>query len=343
MFTSQLKSIELPFPLLTHETHILEVSSHFLKKNPLGDSSVRQNYVLLPKGDFQSLPVIFHLSGYFSTGFQSFGVKTLSDNYVQKIDLKTKEGKFPKAIHVFVEATSFWGGSQFINSPGCGKYLDYILKELVPSVAKNFPASKKSKEWCVMGASSGGYGALQIISQSDQFGLGCAIAPDSFFETSLLPELFEAGPELSKYKSFSEIKKLLKKDELQDKRSFFNLMNVIAMAHCYSPKDAFKKDYLDFPIDLYSGEIKKALWSQWKKHDPVVFLKKREKKLKGKEVFLDVGKYDNFSLQYGTRQIASILKKQKVKTTYTEFSGTHFGLTKRRLLFLAELKCKWEK
>ncbi|MCJ8275875.1 MAG: esterase family protein, partial [Bdellovibrionales bacterium] len=119
-------------------------------------------------------------------------------------------------------------------------------------------------------------------------------------------------------------------------------MNVIAMAHCYAPSTSFKRDFLEFPVDLYSGEVDKKLWAQWEKHDPVKFLAKRGKKLKGKEIFLDVGKYDNFSLQYGTRQIAQVLKKQKVKHHYSEFSGNHFGLTKRRLHFLAQLKKRWK-
>jgi enterochelin esterase-like enzyme len=343
MSTAKLINLQLPFELKAHEVQILEIQSRVLEKNPLGDPSVRQNYVLIPKGKGESWPVIFHLSGYFSTGYQSFYLKTLSDNFVQKLDQGVLDGNFPKAIHVFVEATTFWGGSQFINSAGCGKYSDYILKELVSQVISLLPASSKSKDWCVMGASSGGYGALHIVSQSEQFSLASSVAPDSYFQASLLPEIFEAAAELNKYKSFKEIKKLLKKDELQDKRSFFNLMNVIAMAHCYAPANTIKKDFIDFPVDLYTGEVDKKIWSAWEKHDPIHFLKKRNKTLKGKEIFLDVGKYDNFSLQYGTRQIAQILKQQKVKNHYTEFSGNHFGLTKRRLVFLAELKKKWKK
>ncbi|NQZ18166.1 MAG: hypothetical protein HRT44_02750, partial [Bdellovibrionales bacterium] len=208
---SEIRNIELPFDLSAFEAQILKINSRVLKDNPLGDSHERQNYVMVPIGKVKAWPVIFHLSGYFSTGFQSFYIKTLSDNFVQKIDEKTKAGDFPKAIHVFVEATTFWGGSQFINSAGCGKYSDYILKELVTGLKKQFPVSDKPKDWCVMGASSGGYGALHMISQSDQFGLACAIAPDSYFQASLLPEILTAAPELMKYKKFSEIKKLLKK------------------------------------------------------------------------------------------------------------------------------------
>ena len=313
-----------------------------LKKNPLGDPSERHNYVLLPNGTNTDLPLIFHLSGYFSTGYSNFNPKTLNKNFVQKIDDSTQKGLFAKAIHVFVEATTWWGGSQFINSAGCGNYSDYILKDLYKACLDQLPATHKSQKTCVMGGSSGGYGALHLVSlKSSPFGVAFATAPDSFFEASLLPELFSAAPELAKYKSISQVVDVIDQGEIQDKKSFFTLANVLAMAHCYSPASAFKKGWLEFPIDLNTGEINKSLWSQWLKHDPVHFLKKRKANLKGKKIFLDVGKYDNFSLQFGTRQIAENFKKDKIKYEYTEFPGNHFGLSQRRLDFLANMKKKW--
>lgn len=336
--------LNLPFCLKAHRAVNLLIDSPSLQSNPLGDPSKRHNYVLLPAGEMKNLPIIFHLSGYFSTGHQSFQVKTLNHNFVEKIDEGVLKGEYPKAIHVFVEATSYWGGSQFINSVGCGNYADYILKDLYPCVVEAFGANQEARYSCVMGGSSGGYGALSLISElKSPFGIALAVAPDSFFEASLLPEIFQAIPELSKYKSFTKIKKLIDDGEIQEKRSFFTLANVIAMAHCYAPQTSIKKDFIDFPVDLYTGEVDHKLWKQWLKNDPIHFLKKRKKRLEKKEIYLDVGKYDNFSLQFGTRQIAQQLKIQKVKHHYSEFSGNHFGLSQRRLLFLGQLAKKWRK
>ena len=114
------------------------------------------------------------------------------------------------------------------------------------------------------------------------------------------------------------------------------------MAHCYAPKKSFKKDFLEFPIDLHTGEVHSSLWKDWLKHDPVRFLKARKKYLEKKTIHLDVGKYDNFSLQFGARQIKNVLKEAKIKHTYTEFPGNHFGLSERRLGFLQKLSKSWK-
>ena len=315
MQNPEIQRFDLPYVLKSHDFLNLIVDSRSLRKNPLGDPTVRHNYVLVPRGD---------------------------KNFVQNVDDGVTQRLFPKAVHVFVEATTYWGGSQFINSPGCGRYSDYIRKDLFRAVQDHLPVSGSPNMCCVMGGSSGGYGALSLISEKDSpYGIAFATAPDSFFVASLLPELFHAAPELLKYKSFKELKKMIAAGELQDKKSFFNLANVVAMSHYYKTKKAFKRDWIDFPIDLHTGELKASLWKEWLKHDPVEFLKTRKKNLAGKTIHLDVGKYDNFSLQFGTRQIAKTLKAAKVKHSYTEFPGNHFGLSARRLGFLEKLAKTW--
>lgn len=340
MSRTKKNSLLLPFELQNFDAFNLIVESKALRGNPLGDPSTRHNYILVPKNSEGPLPLVFHLSGYFSTGYQNFTSKTLQSNFVQKLDQTLTLKKSPQAVHVFVEATTYWGGSQFINSPGCGEYEDYLLNDLYLAVCKEFEIDPKRQ--CVLGGSSGGYGALHLISVKESpFNIAFAAAPDSFFEGSLWPELLQAAPQILKFKNLKDIKKKIDDEELQDKKSFFNLANVIAMAHCYSPKNSIDKNKIEWPIDLYSGETKKDVWRRWKRHDPIEFLKKREKYLKNKEIHLDVGLYDNFHLQYGTRQIYSKLKSMKVKCELTEFSGNHFGLSVRKLLFLDKLAKRW--
>jgi len=338
---SFIKDLDLPLRLLSHRVQDLAVESSCLQDNPLGDSSRRHNYVLLPKDDKGPLPVIFHLSGYFSTGFQSFSQKTLELNFVEKIEQLVNNGLAPKAIHVFVEASTYWGGSQFLNSPGCGAYTDFILNEIFPAVATHYNCKEQA---CVMGGSSGGYGALHLISQKKSpFQIAFAAAPDSFFEASLLPELHKMAPSFLKFStSLKQVRKAVEGGELQGKKSFFPLMHGLAMGLCYSPAGSIKKDSIEFPIDLKTGLVDKKIWTHWLQKDPVHFLKKRASCLKNKTIFLEVGAYDNFSLQFGARQVRNVLKDTKVKHEYIEFSGDHFGLSERRLGFLQKLNKMWK-
>jgi len=325
----------VPFDLQHFEAQVLSLESQALKGNPLGDPSLRHNYMLVPKERPANSPTYFHLSGYFSTGYQSFQSRSFEDNIPQWIDQDTAAGLMAPALHVFVEATTYWGGSQFIDSPGCGDYGQYILNELVPEVQAQFSCEGPN---IVIGGSSGGYGALHLVSvENSPFQKAIAIAPDSYFQASLLPELFKIAPQLANFSGLGEIKKAIAAGELQKKRWFFSLVNVLAMAHCYSPSSALKEDDLQLPIDVFSGKVRDEIWQEWLQKDPVHFLKKRGQALKDKTVVLDVGKYDEYSLQMGVRQIHEVLKDQGLQVQCSEFSGTHRGLTARRRVQLRDL------
>ncbi len=338
---SFITDLDLPLRLKSHLVQDLVIESSCLKENPLGDTARRHNYILLPKKPKGPLPVVFHLSGYFSTGFQNFHSKTLELNFVEEIDQLIVKGRVPQALHVFVEANTYWGGSQFLNSPGCGDYTDYILKEIYSAVIAHYDCDGRA---CVMGGSSGGYGALHLISQKKSpFQIAFAVAPDSFFEASLLPELHKMAPSFLKFSaSLKSVRKAVEEGELQSKKSFFSLMHGLAMGLCYSPASSLKDDSIEFPIDLETGLVEKKIWTHWLQQDPVCFLRKRAQLLEGKTIFLEVGAYDNFSLQFGARQIRDVLKQIKVKHNYLEFAGDHFALRERRLGFLQSLLKIWK-
>ena len=51
-------------------------------------------------------------------------------NMIERIDALFASGECPDAIIVFVDAWTSFGGSQFLNSTGTGRYLDYLCDEL---------------------------------------------------------------------------------------------------------------------------------------------------------------------------------------------------------------------
>lgn len=311
----------------------LVIHSRVLKDNPLGDPCERHNYVLVPPSK-KPLPMILHLSGYFGNGTQSFNQKSFEENLPELIVRATNEKIAPLAIHVFVDAFTALGGSQFIDSAGCGDYSSYILSELIPSVQKNFASSDKI---CAMGTSSGGYGALHLVSQArGSVTAAVAIAPDGHFESSLLPELYKAAPFLKNIGSFKKFKQNW--SELKKKKNFFTIMNAFAMAMCYAGDEQGR---VAFPIDLETGELDLKLWKQWQRHDPIHFLKERSSNLKGKLVYLEVGRFDEFCHYFGARQMRDVLQKTKCTLNYGEFDGGHFGLNERKVAALAWLKNNW--
>lgn len=329
------------FQLLELEHFTLEqirVDSKALKGNPLKDPSSRVNPVMVPKSfTSKKLPVVFILAGFTGNGPKYLGPRSFEQNMAEQIDDGVESSKAPKALYVFVDAFSFWGGSQFINSPAVGNYEDYLVKELYQEVLDNYPVD--TKKVMVMGVSSGGYGALHLASKyPSKFTYCAALAPDSYFETCYLSDIYKASPYLLG-KSYYELKSLHKAGKILGRRDGHSILNAIGMTACYSP---VSKSKLDWPIDLKSGLENKSVWKKWKSNDPVIFLKKRMNKFKQlKGIYLEVGVRDQFHLYFGARQMHQLMKDEKCKHHYSEFNGTHFDFAERRPILWEWLAKKW--
>lgn len=319
----------------------LKIESSILAKNPLKDSPVRYNPLLLPKTE-GPWSVVVVLAGFTGNAPFYFNPKFNEQNSIQVIDQALARGEAPQALYVFVDAMTTWGGSQFINSAATGHYEDYIIQELLPALKELYPVSHRTQDWCVTGGSSGGYGALHLGSKYPEiFGWVAAIAPDSFFEASLLPELYQALPLWAKYNE-SGLKALeeLRNGKLTKNRNWHTLLNAFGMAACYGAEGTHGNFQL--PLDSYSGKIKSSIWAQWLEKDPIHFLPKRIENLKKLEgIYLDVGTKDNFHLQYGARQISNIFKNAEIDHDYVEFDGNHFDIGERRPAVWKWLASRW--
>lgn len=306
----------------------LKIESQILKDNPLGDSPRRALPVLSPLNEGPH-PVVFVLAGFTGNAPFYTNPKFNESNAIQVICEAFAKGLSPSAHYVFVDALTSWGGSQFINSSATGNYEDYIIQEVVAAVKDNYNCSTNASEWCVMGGSSGGYGALHLGSKFPEiFKVIAAIAPDSFFQASLLSEFYVTAPTWEKYGSARKILDDLKSGKIMKQKNWHSITNAIAMAACYAPKgDGIE---ILFPLTR-DGEIINEVWSKILEKDPIHFLKERKPRLHNSVVYLDVGQRDNFHLQYGARQIAKLLSTQDLQLTYNEFDGNHFEIGERRV------------
>lgn len=317
------------------------ITSSELRTNPLGDPFVRNNPVLSPKKISKKPPgLVFVLSGFAGNGTKYLGDKGFEETFLQQLDRLMGQGRTPYAHYILVDAWTFWGGSQFLNSLGTGNYENYIIRELYPTVRRQFEISS-SDHTAVVGYSSGGYGALHLASKYPKFFPFCgALSPDCFFEASLKPDLYKAAPFLAKYSNYAELMTFHHQKKIFKKQNGFSILNVIAMAACYSP--AKTKNQPIWPIDFKTGKMILPIWRQWKLKDPVEFLKKRFNKLQTiKGFYLEVGTNDEFNLQLGVRQIHAYLKKHRFSHHYEEFEGGHFDSNQRYPIFWEWLKIKW--
>lgn len=318
------------FEFESFDASTLVVASPALEGNPLGDSHRRHNPVLVPKGSRPSSgwPVVLMLSGFTGNGPSAFHKKPFEPTTSEGLDRAVTKGEAPKAIYVFVDAMTSWGGSQFIDSPAIGKYATYVGRDLVSAIRAKLPA--RASGWCVMGGSSGGYGALHLASLHPEiFDVVVAIAPDSFFEASLLGEIRTALPVIEKLGGVAGVREELKSGRLTKRKDWHVVLNAVAMGLCYAGDSRGK---VEWPIDPRTGVVKPDVWAKWLGHDPLTFLNERaERVAKWKACLLDVGTRDQFHLQYGTRQLNQALTKTLgSKLVYREFDGTHFDIGERR-------------
>jgi hypothetical protein len=85
---------------------------------------------------------------------------------------------------------------------------------------------------------------------------------------------------------------------------------VYAYSACYSPNPDNPPFYVDLPVAFPSGELVQEVWDRWLSFDPVVNWRSRVdnlRKLSG--ILLDVGRNDDYHLQWGHRLLSHYLRQ----------------------------------
>ena len=117
------------------------IVSELLRGNPLGDPHERPIWVYLPPGyddaDVRH-PTVYVLQGY--TGHLTMWANRtpFRQPFIETADAVFATGRAPGCIVVYVDAWTAYGGSQFVDSPGTGRYHSYLCDEVVPWVDANY-------------------------------------------------------------------------------------------------------------------------------------------------------------------------------------------------------------
>ena len=140
-------------------------TSSVLEGNALGDPVRRSHPLLVPAGGAAGLPLVVVLVGY--TGFNHKVLSKTSmwaETLPERLARVTAEGRIPPAVYLWPSCETRLGGSQYLNSPGTGRYEDFLIDELVPAVEAQLGCGGAGRR-VIAGKSSGGYGALRLVMQ----------------------------------------------------------------------------------------------------------------------------------------------------------------------------------
>src|SRR6186713_490850 len=167
---------------------VLEHTSQILKGNPLGDPHVRKVAVWLPPqyDGFRGrrrFPVLYDLVGFTGSGLSHVGWKPFGDNVPERAARLIHEGKMGPAIIVFPDCFSALGGNQYVNSSAIGNYADYLTREIIPFVDREFRTLASREHRGCFGKSSGGYGAIiHAMKYPEHWGAIANHSGDAYFE-----------------------------------------------------------------------------------------------------------------------------------------------------------------
>ena len=325
------------------EEHAVE--SEVLKGNALGDPHVRPLWIYLPPGydddperRYPSIYAIQGLTGQLDMWRNRFPFRR---NFPELVDELFASDGSPQALVVFVDAWTSVGGSQFIDSPGTGRYLTYICDELVPFVDKRYRTLGGPEHRGIAGKSSGGYGAMvDAMLRPDVFGGLATHAGDALFEMCYLPDFRKSVRALrDNYDgSFDRFWEDFRSRPALSKETDANLLNDWCMAACYS---ADEDGTVQMPYDTVTGELRPDIWERWLAWDPVRMVPKHADALRSlKAIYIDCGKRDQFFLDLGAEAFRQALEGIGVTDVFFElFDGTHSGIEYRyplALKYLAE-------
>jgi Putative esterase len=320
--------------------HVIE--SEVLKGNPLGDPSERPLWVYVPPGydpdSDERLPSVYVIQGYTGALAMWGNRAAYRDPFPETADRLFATGGAPPCIVVWVDAWTAYGGSQFVDSPGTGRYHTYLCDEVVPFVDANYKTLASPAHRGIQGKSSGGFGAMITpMLRPDLFGGLATHAGDALYELSYLHEFARAVRALRSWDGDLQAWWA----DFQGRVSFTKpdddlLLMMLGISACFS---AEPDGTPTLPFDPHSGVLRPEVWQRWLDWDPVRMVDVYPDALRGlKAIWIDAGTWDEWFLDLGAMAFKDALAGVGVTDVEFElFDAGHGGIDYRYPLALAYL------
>ncbi len=337
---------------------VLEHVSQTLKGNPLRDPNVRKLGVWLPpqydagasRRRGRRFPVLFDLVGFTGSGLAHANWKPFGDNVPERAARLIHAGKMGPAIIVFPDCFTALGGNQYVNSSAIGNYADYLTRELIPFVDREFRTLPGREHRGCFGKSSGGYGSMiHGMKYARYWGAIANHSGDAYFDFVYWHDWPNTLNTLAKHRAGKRkagrvdvrraaryqgaaagyddgrIKRFLdavwKKEKLST-AEVHCIMN-LCMAASYDPDPRAPLGFR-LPFNLETGEALAGRWQQWRRHDPIHLVERYRANLKSlRGIYIDCGWRDQYHIHYGSRILSQRLAAAGVRHVYEEFDDDH--------------------
>ena len=311
--------------------HQLTFESRVLRENPLGDPASRPLWVYTPPGwpDDGPYPAVWSIQGF--TGQVDMWARRPDfggETFIEHVDRLIHEGGCRPVVVPMPDCLTAYGGSQFLDSAGAGRYQTYLCDELVPFVDERFATVAGPEGRAVQGKSSGGYGALVLaMLRPDVWGGLGDVSGDAAFEYCYLPSLPPTWRALREHDgSIERMWEAFRAGPAPDE-DLLHAVNTIAMAACYSPGPDGSPE---LPLRLADGALREDVWARWLAWDPVRMLPAHLDALRGlRAISLECGLQDEWALYVGTAMLHEALEEAGIEHRFELFPGRHGGVGHR--------------
>ena len=328
---------------LTGRIEARTISSQLLRDNPLGDPPDRPIWVYLPPGydeAEQRYPAVYVIQGYTGLLTMWSNRKAFRTPFPEAADALFARGDVPPCVVVFIDAWTAYGGSQFVDSIGTGRYHSYLCDEVVPWVDARYRTVADRESRAITGKSSGGFGAMITpMLRPDVFGALATHAGDALYEYCYLPEFARAARFLRDYDGdiwrwwadFGSRTAFTKPADAA-------LLTALGCSAAFSPDDEGRPV---LPFDPRSGVVRAEVWDRWLEWDPVRMVEAYvDPLLSMRAIWIDAGDNDDYFLDLGAQAFREELTGIGVppeRVHFEIFPGSHADIEYRYPMALAWL------
>lgn len=288
----------------------LTLVSEALKGNPLGDPYERPVWVQLPpdydEDTSRRYPVIYVLMGYGGLVPNLQHRQPYAPTLPESVEALHAGHPAAQFLTVYLDGWTRYGGSQYVDSPGTGKYHTFFCDEVVPFVDGLYRTLPERNHRAVTGKSSGGFGAMvTAMLRPDLFSVLATHAGDALYETNYMREFGAAARALREYDGdiMAFWADFISRPPFA-KASDQILWVLLGVAACFSAEaDAS----VVLPFDTVNGRVREDVWARWLAWDPVRMLEKRafaQAMLSMNGIWVDAGINDEFNLDLGAQAFA---------------------------------------
>lgn len=278
-------------------------TSELLRDNPLKDPHERPLWVYVPPGydddPDRRYPAVYVIQGYTGHVAMWRNRTPYRQPFPEMADAVFARGEAPPAIVVYVDAWTSYGGSQYVDSPGTGRYHSYLCDEIVPWVDEHYRTLAHSDHRAISGKSSGGFGAMITpMLRPDLFGALATHAGDSLYEYCYIPEFPRVVRALRAYDG--DIFRWW--EDFRSRTAFAKeedslLLGIFGVAACFSAREDGTPE---LPFDPRTGVIRPEVWRRWLDLDPVRMVPGHADAVRSlRAVWIDGGTRDEWYLDVG--------------------------------------------